>query len=200
MVVRELVLGPKRFTDLRAGLPGASPNVLAQRLRELEENGVVSRTELPPPAASKVYELTEWGRELEEVLVALGRWGARAPGPPPEACMSFDSHILSLRTLFDPEGAGDFEVKLQLRLCGSPFAATVSGGRFEIERGGIADPDATVESDVETLIAIVHGRRDFDEAVADGDLEIHGPKRTVKRFTRLFPLPEPAACPEPAAA
>ena len=76
MVIRELVLGPKRFTDLRTGLPGASPNVLAQRLRELEHAGVVRRRRLPPPAASQVYELTDWGRELEPVLLALGRWGA----------------------------------------------------------------------------------------------------------------------------
>src|SRR5918997_5673996 len=79
LVVRELLLGPKRFTDLRAGLPSASPNVLAQRLRELEEAGVVRRRKLPPPAASRVYELTDWGMELEPVIIGLGRWGARSP-------------------------------------------------------------------------------------------------------------------------
>ena len=78
MIVRELLLGPKRFTDLRTGLPDASPNVLSQRLRELEDAGIVRRRKLPPPAASRVYELTEWGPELEPVLNALGRWGARA--------------------------------------------------------------------------------------------------------------------------
>jgi DNA-binding HxlR family transcriptional regulator len=77
LVVRELLLGPKRFTDLRDGLPGIGPNVLSQRLKELEEVGVLRRHVLPPPAASAVYELTEWGRELEDVLVQLGRWGAR---------------------------------------------------------------------------------------------------------------------------
>ena len=89
LVVRELLLGPKRFTDLRDGLPGIGPNVLTQRLKELEEIGVLRRRVLPPPAASTVYELTEWGQELEEVLVRLGRWGARSPSmenstsPPP---------------------------------------------------------------------------------------------------------------------
>src|ERR687895_1821390 len=94
MVVRELVLGPKRFTDLRTGLPQASPNVLAQRLKELEEVGVVRKRRLPPPAASQVYELTDWGRELESVLIALGRWGARAPLDPECVGMSVDSHVV----------------------------------------------------------------------------------------------------------
>src|SRR3954471_10523999 len=91
MIVRELVLGPKRFTDLRAGLPNASPNVLSQRLRELEQAGVVRRRKLPPPAASKVYELTEWGMELESVIVRLGRWGARSPSKPRDAALGVDS-------------------------------------------------------------------------------------------------------------
>ena len=113
LVVRELMLGPKRFTDLKAGLSHASPNVLAQRLRELEQVGVVSRRRLPPPAASQVYELTDWGRELEPVLVALGRWGARAPLDPACMGMSVDSHVVSLATLFDPALAGDFEASLE---------------------------------------------------------------------------------------
>jgi DNA-binding HxlR family transcriptional regulator len=199
MIVREMILGPKRFTDLREGLPGLSADVLAQRLRELEEDGIVRRRLLPPPAASKVYELTEWGRELEDVLIALGRWGARAPGPPPDACMSFDSHVLSLRTLFDPKVAGDLAATVELRLCQSAFRATVADGRLELEPGEAVDPDVTIESDAETLIAVVHGRRDLEEALAAGDLRIQGPKRVAKRFVRLFPLPEPAL-PEPTAA
>src|SRR3954452_8615235 len=95
LVARELVLGPKRFTDLRTGLPAASPNVLSQRLRELEQYGVVRKRKLPPPAASPGYELTEWGAELDQVLKALGRWGARAPLLDGEPVMSFDAHILS---------------------------------------------------------------------------------------------------------
>src|ERR671915_410189 len=81
LVVRELLLGPKRFTDLRAGLPKVSPDVLAQRLRELEAAGVLLRRRLEPPAASQVYQLTEWGRGLEPVVLGLGRWGSRSPFP-----------------------------------------------------------------------------------------------------------------------
>src|SRR5213594_4101922 len=79
LVVRELLLGPKRFTDLRDALPGISPNVLTQRLEELERTSILKRRKLPPPAAAWVYELTEWGLELESVVMALGRWAARSP-------------------------------------------------------------------------------------------------------------------------
>src|SRR5919202_518872 len=98
LVVRELLLGPKRFTDLRAGLPHASPNVLSQRLRELEDAGVVTRGTLPPPAASRIYELTDWGRGLEPVIIALGDWGSRSPHRKPGLGMSVDCHALALKT------------------------------------------------------------------------------------------------------
>src|ERR1051325_12091738 len=109
MVVRDLLLGPKPFTDLRAGLPHVSPDVLAQRLRDLEQAGVVHHRRLPPPYASKVYELTPGGQALEPVLIDLGRWGgAYAPPPDDDMCMSLAAYIVSLRTLFDAERAGDF--------------------------------------------------------------------------------------------
>ena len=105
LVVRELLLGPKRFTDLRAGLPNLSPDVLSQRLRELEADGLVTRRRLPPPAGSKVYELTERGLELEPVILALGRWGTSVPFPPDGHELGPDSTILALKTVFDPKAA-----------------------------------------------------------------------------------------------
>ena len=134
LVVRELLFGPKRFTDLRAGLPGVSPNVLAERLRGLEGAGVVRRRKLPPPAASRVYELTDWGRELEPAIVSLGRWGARSPARPREAALGVDSLMLSLRTMFDGRGAEGFEASYEIRLGEDRFRAEVSDGRFEVER------------------------------------------------------------------
>src|SRR5215213_9306542 len=107
LVVRELLLGPKRFTDLRAGLPNASPNVLSQRLRELEQAGVVERRKLPPPAASSVYELTAWGHELKPILLAAGTWALRSPSFSFDAPVGTDSVILGLATFFAPEAAGD---------------------------------------------------------------------------------------------
>jgi len=97
LIVRELLLGPKRFTDLQDGLPGAGPKVLAQRLRELDTVGVVRRRTLPPPASSQVYELTEWGARLNDVVVALGHWGADAPEPS-TGHVGADSVLLRLRS------------------------------------------------------------------------------------------------------
>src|ERR671923_1550635 len=100
LVVRELLLGPKRFTDLREGLPHVSPDVLSQRLRELERDGIVARRTLAPPAGSKVYELTDRGRELEPVILALGRWGSSEPFPSADAKLGPDSVVIALLTLF----------------------------------------------------------------------------------------------------
>jgi DNA-binding HxlR family transcriptional regulator len=191
MVVRELMLGPKRFTDLRTGLPHVGPDVLSQRLRDLEEAGVLVRRKLPPPAASQVYELTDWGRELEDVLMALGRWGARAPAAPEGCGMSFDAHLLSLRTLFDPGLAEGFETALELRLGDERFRAIVAGD-LTLERGEVSDPDAVVTTDHETLLAVSHRRLALNEAEASGDMKVEGDREAAERFFGLFVLPEPA--------
>ena len=198
LVVRELMLGPKRFTDLKTGLPHASPNVLAQRLRELEHAGVVRKRRLPPPAASQVYELTEWGVELEPVLVALGRWGARAPLDPECMGMSVDSHVVSLATLFDPERAGDFEASLELRMGEDVFRAVIAGGKIDAGHGAPPSPDAILTLDPGTLLALIHEEISVADALASGVLALDGDRAAVERFVGLFPLPEPAALPVPA--
>src|SRR5919202_4202582 len=127
LVVRELLLGPKRYTDLRAGLPNASPNVLSQRLGELEDAGIVRRRKLPPPAGSRVYELTDWGRELEETVMSLGRWGARSPVPLSDAPIaSADSVILALRERFDPGAADGLRARYELRIGDDRFRVEVA--------------------------------------------------------------------------
>jgi DNA-binding HxlR family transcriptional regulator/putative sterol carrier protein len=193
LVVRELLLGPKRFTDLRSGLPHASPNVLAQRLRDLEAAGVVRRGKLPPPAASKIYELTEWGRDLEPVIIALGRWGVRSPTKPPDAELGVDSLILSFRTMFDPDRAEGLDAAYEFRLGEDRFRAEVAEGRLEIERGTAEQPDVTVEADAGTLAALVYDDLELDDTLSSGDLKIKGDRAVVERFLALFPLPEPAA-------
>jgi DNA-binding HxlR family transcriptional regulator/putative sterol carrier protein len=197
LVVRELLLGPKRFTDLREGLPNVSPNVLAQRLRELEGAGVVRRRKLPPPAASRVYELTEWGMELEPVIIGLGRWGARSPLRPQEAQkIGVDSLILSLRTMFDRRGAEGLEASYELRLGEERFRAVVAEGRFEVARGGAEEPDAIIEADPATLAALVYEEgRSLAEALRSGEIKIEGEELAVERFLKVFSLPEPAASP-----
>jgi DNA-binding HxlR family transcriptional regulator/putative sterol carrier protein len=193
LVVRELLLGPKRFTDLRAGLPGVSPNVLAQRLRDLEQAGVVRRRKLPPPAASRVYELTEWGMELEPVIVRLGRWGARSPSRPRDAALGVDSLVLSFRTMFDSRAAQGLKASYELRLGEDVFRAVVANGWFEIVRGDAERPDAIISTDAGTLAALVYEGRELAEALRSGEVKVEGDESAVARFVTLFPLPEPAA-------
>ncbi len=196
MVVRELLLGPKRFTDIRSGLPHIGPDVLAQRLRDLEQHGLVHHRKLPPPYASQVYELSASGRALEPVLVELGRWGgANAPSPADDMCMSIDAYVLSLRTLFDPERAGDFDERVELQLGEHRFLVDIADGKLAIiPPADDVRPDAVIEApEPRTLLDVLHGHRRLDDALAAGDLRIAGKRRVARRFTELFPLPEPAA-------
>jgi putative sterol carrier protein len=169
--------------------------VLAQRLRELEQAGVVRKRRLPPPAASQVYELTDWGAELEPVLVALGRWGARAPMTPECMGMSVDSHIVSLTTLFDPARAAGFEASLELRMGEDVFRVVIADGAIDAGRGAPPAPDAVLTLDPGTLLALIHGEIPVAGALASGSLAIDGDREAVERFIGLFPLPEPAAVP-----
>jgi len=192
LVVRELLLGPKRFTDLRAGLPNVGPDVLAQRLRELEQVGVVRRDTLPPPAASHVYELTVWGGELEPIVLALGRWGSRAPFPPGDARIGVDAAVIALKTLFEPAAADRLNATYELRFGDQRFVARVAEGRLAIARGGASMPDSMIATDPGTLSAVLwHGRR-LRDAERAGEIEIQGSRSAVRRFLGLFPLPEPA--------
>ncbi|MBA3301072.1 MAG: winged helix-turn-helix transcriptional regulator [Thermoleophilaceae bacterium] len=193
LVVRELLLGPKRFTDLREGILHASPNVLAQRLRDLERSGVVQRRKLPPPFGSWVYELTDWGMELAPVLNELGRWGSRSPLRPQDAGMSVDSHILALRAMFDPEIAGDLRATYALRLGENRFQVDVADGAIAVGRGDPAAPVAVIEAEPGTLAALIWGGMPLKEALRGGDVRIEGDEDAVARFLTLFPLGEPAA-------
>jgi DNA-binding HxlR family transcriptional regulator len=189
LVVRELLLGPKRFTDLRAGLPHVGPDVLAQRLRDLEQSGLVRRAMLPPPAGSRVYELTDRGRELEPVVLALGRFGSVAPFPPGEAEIGVDAVVIALKSLFDPAAAEGTSASYELRFGEQRFRLDVADGRIEIAHGGAAAPDAAIETDPGTLAAVLwHGRK-LDAARRAGDLAIEGDRTAVARFLGLFPLP-----------
>ena len=193
LVVRELLLGAKRFTDLRAGLSDASPNVLSQRLRELEQAGVIERRQLPAPAPATVYQLTTWGQELEPVILALGRWGSRAT-PVPRGPMSVDALMIALRTTFDPAAAGS-PARLELRLGGDRFCAVVSRQRFQLTRGACADPQAVVTTDPACLRQLTFGKRDLTQARRARDVQVEGDEALAARFLTLFPRPAPVAPP-----
>ena len=195
LVVRELLLGPKRFTDLRAGLPRASPNVLAERLRELEAAGVLRRRTLPPPAGSRVYELTEWGMELEPIVTRLGAWGARSPLPPPEATIGSDSIVLALGSLFDPEAAAGLSAAYELRLGEERYSVEVANGEIELLRGAPEATELAIEADPATLGAVLAGGLSLADARRSGDFRIEGDVSAAERFLALFPMPEPAPAP-----
>jgi DNA-binding HxlR family transcriptional regulator len=195
LVVRELLLGPKRFTDLRAGLPHASSNILSERLRDLEHGGVIQRRKLPPPAASSVYELTEWGRELEPIVTKLGAWGARSPIPPDSQEIGPDSVVLALRSLFDTDAAGDWAATYALRIGESRFRVEIADGEVELQRGAADDPTASIAlADAPTFAAILAGQLPLDKALASGVAQVEGSKQAAKRFLCLFPMPEPCEC------
>jgi DNA-binding HxlR family transcriptional regulator len=193
LVVRELLLGPKRFTDLRSGLPHVSPDVLAQRLRELEESGIVRRGKLPPPAGSRIYELTERGRQLEPVVLELGRFGSVAPFPPGEAQIGVDALAIALKTLFAPSATDGLPATYELRLGEDRFRVQIAGGRFDIARRGAPDADATIDADPGALATVLwHGGK-LSAARRTGDIAIAGSEEAAKRLLAMFPLPVSAS-------
>jgi DNA-binding HxlR family transcriptional regulator len=197
LVVRELLFGPKRFADLRVGLPRLSQNVLSHRLRELEDAGVVRRRKLGPPVSGWVYELTERGRDLQPVLIQLGRWGGSAPMTSGGE-LSVDALMLALLTTFDAGAAGSLRGDFELRLGDDVFHAQVADGRLELTRGAADRPDAIIESDAATLRSLVFLGRDPAEAFRSGDLTLHGDHDAAAPFFQLFPRPTPARAPRPA--
>ena len=182
LVVRELLLGPKRFTDLRAGLPHVGPDVLAQRLRDLEASGILRRAKLPPPAAAQVYELTERGLELEPVVLALGRWGSRTPSPE-GAELGPDAAMLALKTMFDPGAAAGLTARYDVRLGEYRYDVRVADGRLDIARGSADGADAVIETEVPGLLAAVLWHGESAEL-----LTLQGSREAFDRFARLFPL------------
>ncbi|UQN09144.1 winged helix-turn-helix transcriptional regulator [Deinococcus sp. QL22] len=189
LVVRELLLGPKRFSDLRADLPGISPNVLSQRLKDLEEIGVIGREQLPPPAASWVYVLSEWGRELEPILQQLGRWGARSPTRP-QAPISLATLVSAMKTMFHPAAARNLNGTVALVLGRERFQLQIAGGELNVRRGVPEQADVTLTADVQTLGGLLFGGLPLEEAEAQGQVIIEGSRELAKRFPSVFQMPE----------
>ncbi len=191
-VMRELMLGPKRFSDLRASLPGISANVLTQRLEGLEAAGVLVRKKLPPPASAQVYELTEWGYESEPIFQALGRWAARSPAHDPTLPFSAASFLLSLRTMLDPRRAGGLDARIGFRLGEETFLARLAGGRIEIARGDVDDADLVLTGTPPVLAGAIYGGQPLGALEGAGVLGIRGDRALAERFVGLFPLPPKA--------
>jgi DNA-binding HxlR family transcriptional regulator len=193
LVMRELMLGPKRFSDLRASLPGISANVLTQRLEGLEAAGVLGRKKLPPPASTQVYELTEWGYESEPIFQALGRWAARSPSHDPTLPFSAASLLLSLRTMLDPLRAEGLDARIGLRLGEETFLAHLGGGRIEIARGPLDEADLVFTGTPPVLAGAIYGGQPMKALEGAGTLRIEGDRALAERFISLFPLPPKAS-------
>ena len=195
LVMRELMLGPKRFSDLRADLPGISANVLTQRLEGLEAAGILVRRRLPPPGAVQVYELTPWGYEAEPIFQVLGRWAARSPSHDPRLPLSAVSLMLSFRTMFDAERAADFAVRAGFRLGRESYVVRISDGSIEAERGEAEGADFVFTGPPPAVAGAVYGGVPIGALEADGALKLEGDRALAERFVTLFPLPpkvEPA--------
>ena len=182
LIVRELLLGPKRFNDLLAGLAGASPNVISQRLRDLTASGVIRHRDLGPPARVRVYELTDWGRELEPVVLHLGQWGTRAPLPE-GARWGLDSLLLALQATADPAVVNG---RYELRVGPEVFTVDGTSGSVRVRRGTADRPDAALTTDADTLHAVALGKRPIADTVESGDLRLDGDPQAISGLTGLL--------------
>lgn len=188
-VVRELMLGPRRFGDLRADLPGISANVLTQRLAELEANGIVVRSKLPPPASVQVYGLSAWGYEAETIVQELGRWATRSPAHDPTLPLSGVSVLLSFRTMIVRDKIGDLEMTVGFRFGEDEYIAHINPAGLAVERGAAATGDICFTGAPPALAAFVYGGVALDTLAADGVLHLSGDPGLAKRFAELFVLP-----------
>jgi DNA-binding HxlR family transcriptional regulator len=189
LVVRELMLGPKRFGDIKDGLPGISANVLSHRLDELEQAGLVTRRKLPKPAAVWVYELTAWARDLEPIMQQFGRWAARDPQHRKDLHFGSASLILSLRTNFDPSLAEGANLTIGLRPNDEAYVARVARKRLLIEAGDSPDVDATIAGDARQFAAVTYGGRPLADAIGTGDLVVTGDVAAAEKFLHVYSLP-----------
>ena len=187
LAIRELVPGPRRFKDLLDGLPGISTNLLAERLRNLEQQGIIQRRVLPPPAASSVYELTECGRSLEASLLELGKWGRQFVPATAEGTtiLRLGSYALTFKTLFRPDQALDITETYQLHVAEETLQVHIDHGRIEVEQGESRDPSIVITCDIATLLGLMFAEIEPQGAIDDGRLHITGDHSALDRFLHV---------------
>lgn len=187
LLVRELLSGPKRFKDLLDGLSGIGTTLLTARLKEMEGNGILRRTTLPPPAGSKVYELTELGRSLEPVVMALSRWGLRLLDERRREDESRPSWaMVALQSSLKPELAVGPKETYEFRVDGASFHVRVEGGEAEVWQGAASDPDLIVSGETETLLGVAAGRLTLTEAVDAGVVAVEGDWEALARCLAML--------------
>ncbi|WP_312065021.1 winged helix-turn-helix transcriptional regulator [Brevundimonas sp.] len=192
LVIRELMMGPRRFSDLRKDLCGLSANVLTQRLEGLEASGIVRRRKLPPPASVQVYELTDWGYEIKPVFMVLGRWAARSPLHDPTLPISAVSIMQSFETMYDPARAGDAVMRLGFVLGEDRMVVSVAQGVIETRRGDPDEAEVVVRAAPPVVAAAVYGKVPLAALEGEGAMTIDGDRDVFARFIDFFHLPEKA--------
>jgi DNA-binding HxlR family transcriptional regulator/putative sterol carrier protein len=187
LIVRELVPGPRRFTDLIDGLPGISRNLLTERLRALERDDIIARQELPPPAARQVYELTDDGRDLAAAMAPLIGWGARRLGDRTSG-ESFRARwaAVAMASFADHEAAKGVSESYQYLVGDSAFHFTVDDGSIQLHDGLAQDPAATLTTDEETWADIASGKITASSAAATGAVTVTGEPQAAKRLRKIF--------------
>lgn len=193
LLVRELMLGPRRYSDLQHGLPGIGTNLLAARLKSLEDAGVVAQRQLPRPAAANVYELTTRGRGLEPIVVQLAQWGLELLGAPdPRQEWRPEWSIVAMRATFRPEAAGAVDEAYQFWVDAEPFWAAVRDGAATTGRGETTGPAVTITADAATFLAVAAGEVSIADAVSGGSYRIDGDAAALDRCAKMFSLPDAA--------
>ena len=189
LIIRELMLGGRRFSDLRASLPGISAKVLTERLAGLEQAGVLVKRKLPPPAATQVYELTEWGYLAEPAIQELGRWAATSSLHDPTLPLSPVSLMLSFRTMLDKTRARKFDAIVGFDVAGETYRAELRDGQLPIRRGPIEDAQVIFRAPAAPLLAALFYRKMPLGDLAGEGVRIEGDTRLASRFIDLFHLP-----------
>ena len=171
------------------GPPGASADVLTQRLRERPRRGGIADDSAHRGPLG--VELTPWGAQLAPVLVGLAQWASRSPRMRYDAPLGTDSLMLSLKALFDAPAAADLDATIAVHLGDERFQLHIADGELTVTRGGNDEPDATIDTDQTTLLSLLRSERPLDDILASGNLRLAGNRQIVERFRRLFPLPQP---------
>lgn len=190
LVVRELLLTPQRFSELRRALPHVSSNLLADRLRELEHKGVICRRPAPTEGP-RVYELTEWGRKLEPILLALGDWGTDAPQPPAPAALSATSVLIFLQHAARPDPAAP-PTNCRLELDGRIWTVRLASGRVQVWPGETAMADVSLRTEPETLSSLLNDPATLTTACADGSVAVVGDLSALSRLLHAVSDPWPS--------
>lgn len=191
LIIRELIAGPRRFKDLMDGLPDISTNLLAERLKRLEQHGMIRRRVLPPPAGSTVYELTAMGQALEPMLLELGKWGSQFVPPSMDGVnvLRLGSYALTPKTFFRPDRARGVDETYELHIANEVQQVHIHDGEIDVRQGESRNPDVVFHTDMPSYLGLLTGQLQAEEAVSRGLIRIEGDPDALRRFLAICGVP-----------